>query len=145
MVAYQTWKMSGILLQWDFLFPDFTSKCVNYFKITRKQGMSSAITMYTTLTSTSGWVILPRLGNVTQPSIILPLTTLESIIENIYSIHNNKMRMFRPKIYPNQEKFTQAALGLLGTFSRSGPNTPKYFFSHHSVDFFNAEREKFSY
>ena len=113
--------MSEILPKQDFSYPVFTQKCINYanIKIAKKQCNSSAFTTNTEFTSTSFWVKLPRLGNITQPRVILPLTTFESIIENIYAIRNNKTRMFRPKFYPNQEKFTQAALGLLSTFSRS--------------------------
>ena len=118
--------MSEILPKRDFSYPVFSQKCVNYanLKIAKKQRNSSAFTTNTEFTSTSFWVKLPKLGNITQPRVILPLTTFESIIENIYAIRNNKTRMFRPKIYPNQEKFTRAALGLLGTFSRSGADAP---------------------
>ena len=114
--------MSEILPKRDFSYPVFSQKCVNYanLKIAKKQRNSSAFTTNTEFTSTSFWVKLPKLGNITQPRVILPLTTFDRIIENIYAIRNNKTRMFRPKCYPNQEKFTQAALGMLGTFSRSG-------------------------
>ena len=99
----QTWKMSKILPKRDFSYPVFTQKCVNYanFKIANNQHNSSAFIANTAFTSTLGWVKLPRMGNVTQPRVILPLTTLESIIENIYAIRNNKTCMFRPNFYLN--------------------------------------------
>ena len=93
----QAWKMSKILPKRDFSYPVFIQKCVNYanFKIANYQHNSSAFITNTAFTSTLGWVKLPRMGNVTQPRVILPLTSLESIIENICAIRNNKMRMFR--------------------------------------------------
>ena len=97
--------MSEILPKWDFSYPVFTQKCVNYANLKieeKKQRNSSAFTTNTEFTSTSFWVKLPKLGNITQPRVILHLTTFESIIENIYAIHNNKTCMFR--ILPEQKK-----------------------------------------
>ena len=58
----QTWKMSKILPEQDFSFPNFTRKRMNYtnFTVVTKQRKLTAISMYT------GWVTLPRLGNFIQ-------------------------------------------------------------------------------
>ena len=99
-------KMSEILHKRDISFPDFIQKCVNYtnFKSATKQDNSSIIKMFNTaLTSITGWVTLPQQVYITQPSIILPLTALESTIKNIFAIRDTKTRMFRSKFYQSQE------------------------------------------
>ena len=93
-----------------FISRFYTRKWMNYinFKIATKQRNLSAITMYTAFTSTSGWVTLPGLGNITQagnitqPRILSPVTTWESIIENIHAVCVNN----------SDQKFTWAKTNL---------------------------------
>ena len=112
-------KNIKILPQQDFLYANFTQKCVNYatFTIVSKHRKLPTITMYTKFTSFHMvYLYLARLGSFTQACEILE--------KNIFIKHTRDyLCHLRPKICINSPKFysnsknTLSVLFLLWTFS----------------------------
>ena len=63
----QTYKMSEILPEQDYLFPNFTRKCVNHVNIRNATKQSNLSVRENLINLGKALVTLSRLGRLTQP------------------------------------------------------------------------------